>query len=185
MEIEVKLIHGSFIFIDKFSIKKSDGKVKINLSDKSDAFLRTVASSILCGVLQSDSDVTAIVGLIRDVQTRSVVAASLGLQVSLDVLDTMDAPAEIISDAELESADDVVDETVDEQDESEQDESEQEETAEEDSGDNLKGLLTGNTKAIYRKIVAAKLDQAQKAKLVEIEESSRNRTSVISVIKES
>jgi hypothetical protein len=192
MEIKIRLVHGAFIFIDDFSIKRSDGDVKINLDGKPDAFLRTVATSIACGVLQSETAAIQVIELIKNGKLRQSTANSIGLNSSNGFEDIIESEVEIL-EVELEQEEEVEieDETDEEEDEEVEVEDEivpadklpQDSTLDSED-EELKKLLVGNAKIVNRKLKSARLTEDQKEKLVTIESDTRNRTTIITAIQE-
>lgn len=179
MEIQIKLIAKSFLFIDDFALKKTEGIVPLDLSNKSDAFIRTIAASVACGIVESDFTQEEILGLIKDDEMKYNASKFLGVEAQVpEVLDVMDAPVEIL-EAEIETEEVAEEETEEEETVPSEDELPQELNIPEST---LKELLVGTTKSVSRKIGNAELSEDDKKALYALEEEGRNRATIKSLL---
>lgn len=190
MEIKVKLVHGAFMFVDQFALKREDGVVSLDLSGKDDAFIKTIAMSIGCGKVVSDTDHEEVLKLISDRDARYQAATQMGVKTHVpevtivdEIEDVIEAPVEILEIVEKEE--EPVEETKAEEETEDKPEEEELPKDLELPDMNLNSLLRGNNKTVANKIKSAGLNPEQKDELLALEEAGRNRATIKSVIKDS
>lgn len=175
MEIKLKLVSKAFLFIEDFSLSKSDGEVTLDLSSKDDIFIKTIITNIACGISESNVDWKEMISCIKDEDIRKSTYDQLGVEVDTSKFkDTIEAKAEIL-EAEIE--------------ESDEDETEEALPTEEEMPavlevpeSALQDLLKGTTKSVAKKVKSANLSEEDKQALFALEEQGRNRATIKSLL---
>lgn len=175
MEIKIKLLSKAFLFIDNFGLTKSDGEKVLDLTNRSDSFIKTVITNLAYGISEADVDWKDLISLIKDSNIRKDVEDQLGVNVSI-FSDTIDAVTEVLE---------IVTEEVIEETEEEQEEVPMQDTLPEENKIpemNLADLLEGTTKIVSRRLLNADLSDEDKATLLSLETQGKDRVAVKSLL---
>lgn len=163
MIINLQLLRSAFFFLGELCLSKNGDPVDIDISNKDDGFIKSIALSIRSGVLNTDADISDIVKHIKDLPSRIELQRILGL--AEDVIEVVADSVEVISDLF---------------DGDEETETEEEKQQEKD----ISSLLSGPIKQVVLKIKEANLSDEEKIELISIEEANKNRSIVIAAINE-
>lgn len=158
MIINLQLLRSAFFFLGELCLSKNGDPVDVDISNKDDGFIKSIALSIRSGVLNTDADISDIVKNIKDLPSRIELQRILGL--AEDVIEVVADSVEVISDLF--------------------DGDEEEEQQEKD----ISSLLSGPIKQVVLKIKEANLSDEEKIELISIEEANKNRSIVIAAINE-
>lgn len=158
MKIKIELQEKTFFFLDGINISKKDGVVELDLSDKPDNVIGTVASSIAMGILRSDTAYPQIVEAIKDEHKRKE-AKSL--------LDIGEPDFESTEEAEVQ----IVEVEIEEVEQSEAAEEVEEVTTRSITPD----MLQGAAKSVAAKIKKMKLSEDESKVLLAMEVAGKNR----------
>lgn len=158
MIINLQLLRSAFFFLGELCLSKNGDPVDIDISNKDDGFIKSIALSIRSGVLNTDADISDIVKHIKDLPSRIELQRILGL--TEDVIEVVADSVEVISDLF--------------------DGDEEEKQQEKD----ISSLLSGPIKQVVLKIKEANLSDEEKIELISIEEANKNRSIVIAAINE-
>lgn len=158
MIINLQLLRSAFFFLGELCLSKNGDPVDVDISNKDDGFIKSIALSIRSGVLNTDADISDIVKHIKDLPSRIELQRILGL--AEDVIEVVADSVEVISDLF--------------------DGDEEEEQQEKD----ISSLLSGPIKQVVLKIKEANLSDEEKIELISIEEANKNRSIVIAAINE-
>ena len=171
MIINVKLIRSTFFFLDEITLKKGEDPTAIDISQRSDGFIKSILLALRADILEADIELQDLVKFIKDIPTRVEAQRYLGIPEDIiEVKAYVEVEAEDVVEA-LEPAEDVV------VNKGTDDEKGQEEGL-------LGDVLEGNVKQVVAKIRQAKLSDEQKIELISIEEAGKNRSIVIAAINE-
>lgn len=165
MIINLQLLRSAFFFLGELCLSKNGDPVDIDISNKDDGFIKSIALSIRSGVLNTDADISDIVKHIKDLPSRIELQRILGL--AEDVIEVVADSVEVISD-------------LFDGDEETETETEEEKQQEKD----ISSLLSGPIKQVVLKIKEANLSDEEKIELISIEEANKNRSIVIAAINE-
>ena len=165
MIINLQLLRSAFFFLGELCLSKNGDPVDVDISNKDDGFIKSIALSIRSGVLNTDADISDIVKHIKDLPSRIELQRILGL--AEDVIEVVADSVEVISD-------------LFDGDEETETETEEEKQQEKD----ISSLLSGPIKQIVLKIKEANLSDEEKIELISIEEANKNRSIVIAAINE-
>ena len=165
MIINLQLLRSAFFFLGELCLSKNGDPVDIDISNKDDGFIKSIALSIRSGVLNTDADISDIVKNIKDLPSRIELQRILGL--AEDVIEVVADSVEVISD-------------LFDGDEETETETEEEKQQEKD----ISSLLSGPIKQVVLKIKEANLSDEEKIELISIEEANKNRSIVIAAINE-
>lgn len=163
MIINLQLLRSAFFFLGELCLSKNGDPVDVDISNKDDGFIKSIALSIRSGVLNTDADISDIVKHIKDLPSRIELQRILGL--AEDVIEVVADSAEVISDL------------FDGDEEAETEEEKQQEK-------DISSLLSGSIKQVVLKIKEANLSDEEKIELISIEEANKNRSIVIAAINE-
>lgn len=163
MIINLQLLRSAFFFLGELCLSKNGDPVDVDISNKDDGFIKSIALSIRSGVLNTDADISDIVKHIKDLPSRIELQRILGL--AEDVIEVVADSVEVISDLF---------------DGDEETEAEEEKQQEKD----ISSLLSGPIKQVVLKIKEANLSDEEKIELISIEEANKNRSIVIAAINE-
>lgn len=163
MIINLQLLRSAFFFLGELCLSKNGDPVDVDISNKDDGFIKSIALSIRSGVLNTDADISDIVKHIKDLPSRIELQRILGL--AEDVIEVVADSVEVISDLF---------------DGDEETETEEEKQQEKD----ISSLLSGPIKQVVLKIKEANLSDEEKIELISIEEANKNRSIVIAAINE-
>ena len=161
MIINLQLLRSAFFFLGELCLSKNGDPVDVDISNKDDGFIKSIALSIRSGVLNTDADISDIVKHIKDLPSRIELQRILGL--AEDVIEVVADSVEVIAD--LFDGDE---------------ETEEEKQQEKD----ISSLLSGPIKQVVLKIKEANLSDEEKIELISIEEANKNRSIVIAAINE-
>lgn len=165
MIINLQLLRSAFFFLGELCLSKNGDPVDVDISNKDDGFIKSIALSIRSGVLNTDADISDIVKHIKDLPSRIELQRILGL--TEDVIEVVADSVEVISD-------------LFDGDEETETETEEEKQQEKD----ISSLLSGPIKQVVLKIKEANLSDEEKIELISIEEANKNRSIVIAAINE-
>ncbi|WP_288983402.1 hypothetical protein [uncultured Flavobacterium sp.] len=165
MIINLQLLRSAFFFLGELCLSKNGDPVDVDISNKDDGFIKSIALSIRSGVLNTDADISDIVKNIKDLPSRIELQRILGL--AEDVIEVVADSVEVISD-------------LFDGDEETETETEEEKQQEKD----ISSLLSGPIKQVVLKIKEANLSDEEKIELISIEEANKNRSIVIAAINE-
>lgn len=165
MIINLQLLRSAFFFLGELCLSKNGDPVDVDISNKDDGFIKSIALSIRSGVLNTDADISDIVKHIKDLPSRIELQRILGL--AEDVIEVVADSVEVISD-------------LFDGDEETETETEEEKQQEKD----ISSLLSGPIKQVVLKIKEANLSDEEKIELISIEEANKNRSIVIAAINE-
>lgn len=167
---KLELAGKSFLFVEDLSIKRGQ-PLEVELLDRTDSFLATIARNIHSGFLRSTISKVEIAEMLKDQDSKDLLKLSIGLEVD---------PARFQSQevAEVEVLEVVAEEV-------------QEEVLEESKGelsasdDKLKELLEGTNKSVVSalKELEGKLSEEELESLLKLEESGKNRATIKKTIK--
>ena len=163
MIINLQLLRSAFFFLGELCLSKNGDPVDIDISNKDDGFIKSIALSIRSGVLNTDADISDVVKNIKDLPSRIELQRILGL--AEDVIEVVADSVEVISDL------------FDGDEETEAKEEKQQEK-------DISSLLSGPIKQVVLKIKEANLSDEEKIELISIEEANKNRSIVIAAINE-
>lgn len=161
MIINLQLLRSAFFFLGDLCLSKNGDPVDIDISNKDDGFIKSIALSIISGVLDTDTDISDIVKNIKDLPSRIELQRILGL--AEDIIEVVADSAEVIVDL------------LDGDEEAEEDKQEEKD---------ISSLLSGSVKQVVLKIKEANLSDEEKIELISIEEANKNRSIVIAAINE-
>jgi|GEM_PF-4119557 len=161
MIINLQLLRSAFFFLGDLCLSKNGDPVDIDISNKDDGFIKSIALSIRSGVLDTDTDISDIVKNIKDLPSRIELQRILGL--AEDIIEVVADSAEVIVDL------------LDGDEEAEEDKQEEKD---------ISSLLSGSVKQVVLKIKEANLSDEEKIELISIEEANKNRSIVIAAINE-
>ena len=167
MIINLQLLRSAFFFLGELCLSKNGDPVDVDISNKDDGFIKSIALSIRSGVLNTDADISDIVKHIKDLPSRIELQRILGL--AEDVIEVVADSVEVISDLF---------------DGDEETETETETEEEKQQEKDISSLLSGPIKQIVLKIKEANLSDEEKIELISIEEANKNRSIVIAAINE-
>ena len=85
MKINVNLASRSFLFIDDFSLTRSQGLSEVDLSTRGDAFISSLVIAIGAGIVECDHCVEDVANQIQDSYTRNVCRINVGLSEMVDI----------------------------------------------------------------------------------------------------
>ena len=159
MIINLQLLRSAFFFLGELCLSKNGDPVDVDISNKDDGFIKSIALSIRSGVLDTDADISDIVKNIKDLPSRIELQRILGL--AEDIIEVVADSVEVI---------------VDLFDGDEEEEKQQEK--------DISSLLSGPVKQVVLKIKEANLSDEEKIELISIEEANKNRSIVIAAINE-
>ena len=162
MIINLQLLRSAFFFLGELCLSKNGDPVDVDISNKDDGFIKSIALSIRSGVLNTDADISDIVKHIKDLPSRIELQRILGL--AEDVIEVVADSVEAVSDL------------FDGDEETETEEKQQEK--------DISSLLSGPIKQVVLKIKEANLSDEEKIELISIEEANKNRSIVIAAINE-
>lgn len=165
MIINLQLLRSAFFFLGELCLSKNGDPVDVDISNKDDGFIKSIALSIRSGVLDTDADISDIVKHIKDLPSRIELQRILGL--AEDVIEVVADSVEVISD-------------LFDGDKETETEAEEEKQQEKD----ISSLLSGPIKQVVLKIKEANLSDEEKIELISIEEANKNRSIVIAAINE-
>lgn len=171
MIINVKLIRSTFFFLDEVTLKKGEDPTELDISQRSDGFIKSILLALKSGILEADIEMEDLIRFIKDIPTRIEAQRFLGIPE-----DIIEVKAHVEVDAEdaveaVEPVEDVV------EDKGTDNEEGQKEGV-------LSDHLEGNVKQVVAKLRQAKLSDEQKIELISIEEAGKNRSIVIAAINE-
>lgn len=164
MKIKIELQEKTFFFLDGINITKSDGQVELDLSDRTDNVIGTVASSIAMGILKSDTAYPRIVEEIKNLDIQREIRIRLGIDHS-DFQSVEEVAVEIVAVEIEESAPVEEDETAEEE----------VEVGAEESRSITPAILQGAAKTVATKIKAMDLSENESKVLLAMEVSGKNR----------
>ncbi len=167
MIINLQLLRSAFFFLGELCLSKNGDPVDVDISNKDDGFIKSIALSIRSGVLNTDADISDIVKHIKDLPSRIELQRILGL--TEDVIEVVADSVEVISD-------------LFDGDEGTETETETEEEKQQEK--DISSLLSGPIKQVVLKIKEANLSDEEKIELISIEEANKNRSIVIAAINE-
>ena len=174
MLIKITLLKKAFFFLEGLNLKKADGEVEVDLSDKSDSFKATIARSIVSGILTSDADPAEIVELVENELFKSNLKGDVTNISDTSFSDEIETVAEVVAvEVEEEESED---EEAEEAEESEFEDAPSVEEIDEALGEDISEILKGTNKSVSNKIRNADLSADDKAALLAIEKDGRNRT---------
>lgn len=174
MLIKITLLKKAFFFLEGLNLKKADGEVEVDLSDKSDSFKATIARSIVSGILTSDADPAEIVELVENELFKSNLKGDVTNISDTSFSDEIETVAEVVAvEVEEEESED---EEAEEAEESESEDAPSVEEIDEALGEDISEILKGTNKSVSNKIRNADLSADDKAALLAIEKDGRNRT---------
>ena len=159
MIINLQLLRSAFFFLGELCLSKNGDPVDVDISNKDDGFIKSIALSIRSGVLNTDADISDIVKHIKDLPSRIELQRILGL--AEDVIEVIADSVEVIVD--------LFDGDKEEEKQQEKD---------------ISSLLSGPVKQVVLKIKEANLSDEEKIELISIEEANKNRSIVIAAINE-
>ena len=165
MKIKLSLIDKNFFFLDGLNIVKGQEE-EVDLADKADTFIASIASSIAVGILKSETTHSVLIGLIKEDSYREVMARRLrvDLNKTQDVIKTKP----VITNIEVEEVEEV--------------ELSPELEVVEDPDKDLHTLLLGSNRSVSTKLKAADLSNEDKDKLLEVEKNGKNRAVVKKIL---
>ncbi len=169
MIINLQLLRSAFFFLGELCLSKNGDPVDVDISNKDDGFIKSIALSIRSGVLNTDADISDIVKHIKDLPSRIELQRILGL--TEDVIEVVADSVEVISD-------------LFDGDEGTETETETETEEEKQQEKDISSLLSGPIKQVVLKIKEANLSDEEKIELISIEEANKNRSIVIAAINE-
>lgn len=172
MIINVKLIRSTFFFLDDLTLRKGEDPTAIDISQRSDGFIKSILLAIKGDIIEADIDLQDLVKFIKDIPTRIESQRFLG--VPEDII-------EVKAYVEVEAED--VAESIEPVETTVEDEGNSNEEGQEDQG-MLIDILDGNVKQVVAKIRQSNLSDEQKIELISIEEAGKNRSIVIAAINE-
>lgn len=158
MIINLQLLRSAFFFLGELCLSKNGDPVDVDISNKDDGFIKSIALSIRSGVLDTDADISDVVKNIKDLPSRIELQRILGL--AEDVIEVVADSVEVVVDLF--------------------DGDEEEKQQEKD----ISSLLSGPVKQVVLKIKEANLGDEEKIELISIEEANKNRSIVIAAINE-
>lgn len=158
MIINLQLLRSAFFFLGDLCLSKNGDPVDVDISNKDDGFIKSIALSVRSGVLDTDANISDIVKHIKDLPSRIELQRILGL--AEDVIEVVADSVEVVVDLF--------------------DGDEKEEQQEKD----ISSLLSGTVKQVVLKIKEANLSDEEKIELISIEEANKNRSIVIAAINE-
>ena len=79
MIINLQLLRSAFFFLGELCLSKNGDPVDVDISNKDDGFIKSIALSIRSGVLNTDADISDIVKNIKDLPSRIELQRILGL----------------------------------------------------------------------------------------------------------
>lgn len=167
MIINLQLLRSAFFFLGELCLSKNGDPVDVDISNKDDGFIKSIALSIRSGVLNTDADISDIVKHIKDLPSRIELQRAIGLPE--DVIEVVADSVEVISDLF---------------DGDEETETETETEEEKQQEKDISSLLSGPIKQVVLKIKEANLSDEEKIELISIEEANKNRSIVIAAINE-
>ena len=175
MKLKLSLIDKNFFFLDGLNIVKGEEQ-EIDLADKSDTFISSIASSIAVGILKSETTHSVLVGLIKEKNYRELMARRLRVDLSKtqDVIETKP----VITNIEVEVEEVVEEEII----VAEEVEEEVLEEVVEDHDEALYSLLLGSNRSVSTKLKNADLSTEDKKRLLESEKSGKNRAVVKKIL---
>ena len=177
MLIKITLLKKAFFFLEGLNLKKADGEVEVDLSDKSDSFKATIARSIVSGILTSDADPAEIVELVENELFKSNLKGDVTNISDTSFSDEIETVAEVVAvEVEEEESEDEEAEEAEEAEESESEDAPSVEEIDEALGEDISEILKGTNKSVSNKIRNADLSADDKAALLAIEKDGRNRT---------
>ena len=153
MKIKLSLIDKNFFFLGDFNMVKGEEQ-EVDLADKPDTFIASIASSIAVGILKSETTHNVLVGLIKEEDYRSSMARKL--RVDLNKTQDLIEVKPVITNIEVEEV----------------------EKVEEDYNEYLYSLLLGSNRSVSTKIKEADLSDEDKEALLESEKNGKNRAVV-------
>ncbi|RLA68504.1 MAG: hypothetical protein DRQ78_00010 [Epsilonproteobacteria bacterium] len=156
MKIKLSLIDKNFFFLGDFNMVKGEEQ-EVDLADKPDTFIASIASSIAVGILKSETTHNVLVGLIKEEDYRSSMARKL--RVDLNKTQDLIEVKPVITNIEVEEVEEV-------------------EKVEEDYNEYLYSLLLGSNRSVSTKIKEADLSDEDKEALLESEKNGKNRAVV-------
>ena len=168
MKISLETVYNGFFFLEDLSLVKGKPATEVDLSDKSDSFIKTIAIGVSIGTLRSNVGVKQIINLIQNKRIRLELLSSLlgeTIEEELSITETVTAEVEIV-------------ESIQEDIPSTEDEDQDEPV------DPFAEILDGSNKTVIAKIKNACLTEEQKSKLIELEVANRNRVAILNAIKE-
>jgi hypothetical protein len=177
MDIKIELIEKAFFFTDGINLTKAQGQKSIFVPELSDPVIRTIGTSVACGILKSDTSYQDIVMQIQNDELRFDTQRNLGIniesaklvdEVKMEVLEVIEAEVEVASEEVEEEVEEVI--TI------------KEDTPLEMDDDLLLSILAGTTKAVGRKVKRASFTDSEKSRLLELETNAKNRVAVKSLI---
>jgi hypothetical protein len=184
MKANLELIHGSFLFVEDFSLSLGTGSKEVDISSRSDVFKAAIGKAILFGQVKSDINAKDIISSIRDNEFRSATEVECGFKESVKFKDIEKAPVEIV-EATIEEDNSNNDNNNDEDDLVDGPEEDNANVASiEIPVAQLQEILKGNIAAVAKKVKEAKLSEAEVAKLIQIEETGKNRATILSMLKD-
>lgn len=183
-KIKVILVGKTFLFLDDIGLQRGKPATTIDLEGRTDDFIRVIGSSIGLGFLSSDTPYLDVLSHIKEDNIRAAAVASIGV-------DKIKAEDMVMSNTKN-SKSKAKEQSKEEQKEPEEvlveadaTESEVKEVDRNLSDSALQKALTGAAKAVARKL--SSLDPAPSKSdidfLINIEESGRNRVSILESIK--
>ncbi len=158
MIINLQLLRSAFFFLGDLCLSKNGDPVDVDISNKDDGFIKSIALSVRSGVLDTDANISDIVKHIKDLPSRIELQRILGL--AEDVIEVVADSVEVVVDLF--------------------DGDEEEKQQEKD----ISSLLSGPVKQVVLKIKEANLGDEEKIELISIEEANKNRSIVIAAINE-
>jgi hypothetical protein len=167
MIINLQLLRSAFFFLGELCLSKNGDPVDVDLSNKDDGFIKSIALSIRSGVLNTDADISDIVKHIKDLPSRIELQRILGL--TEDVIEVVADSVEVISDLFDGDEETETETAIEEEKQQEKD---------------ISSLLSGPIKQVVLKIKEANLSDEEKIELISIEEANKNRSIVIAAINE-
>ena len=79
MIINVKLIRSTFFFLDEITLKKGEDPTAIDISQRSDGFIKSILLALRADILEADIELQDLVKFIKDIPTRIESQRFLGI----------------------------------------------------------------------------------------------------------